>query len=555
MGLRLLIAGGVAAGASCAARARRLSEEAEIVVFERTDYPSFSNCGMPYHLGGVIAERQKITGGNVKMLRERFRIDVRTGVEVTRIDRGAKRIEVRDVRTGRFSWEAYDALVLAPGAKPIRPPVPGIDLPGVHTLRHVADMDAIAAHLARGPRRAVVVGGGFIGLEMVENLARRGLAVALVEKLPQVMPPLDPEMLVRVHGHLRAKGIALHLGDGLAAIERQGDGLRVVTGSGQSIEGDLVLLSAGVRPDIELAQSAGLEIGPRGGIRVDDQMRTSDPHIWAAGDAVEVRDIVTGEPALLALAGPANRQGRLAAEAIFGQPSRFRGVQGTSVVGVFDLTVAMTGASERRLRAAGIPCKAAHLHTADHAGYYPGAQAMHLKLIFDPNRGTVLGAQAVGGRGVDKRIDVIAMAMQMGATVHDLAEAELAYAPQYGAAKDPVNMAGMVGVAHLRGESPLLGWDEIEEADVILDVRTPAEVEGGRVPGSVNIPLDALRERLGELPRGQRIAVHCAAGVRSHAATRLLRLRGFDAHNLTGGFRSYEDAEEAGRVAARVRRT
>lgn len=550
---RLVIIGGVAGGASCAARARRLSEDAEIVLLERTPYPSFSNCGMPYFLGGVIEDRGQIVGNNVPMLRERFRIDVRTGAEATRIDRAARRVEVRDVASGVCTWEPYDALVLAPGAKPVRPPVPGIDLPGVFGLRHVSDMDAIAERLAQGARRAVVVGGGFIGLEMVENLARRGLAVALVEKLPQVMPPFDPEMMVPVHELLRAKGIALHLSDGLQAIEPAADGtLTVVTESGQRLGADLVLLSVGVKPDVDLAREAGLEIGPTGGIRVDAQMRTSDPAIWAVGDAVEVRDVITDGPTLLALAGPANRQGRIAADAIFGHTARFRGVQGTSVVGLFGLTLAMTGASEKRLRAAGLPAKALHLHTADHARYYPGAEPMTLKVIFDPERGAVLGAQAVGGRGVDKRIDVIAMAIQMGATVHDLAEAELAYAPQYGAAKDPINMAGMIGEGHLRGESPVLGWDEIADGDLILDVRTAAEVAKGRVPGSVHIPLDALRARLAELPRDRRIAVHCASGVRSHAATRLLRLHGFDAHNLTGGIRTHELMARAGALPPRL---
>jgi NADPH-dependent 2,4-dienoyl-CoA reductase/sulfur reductase-like enzyme/rhodanese-related sulfurtransferase len=540
MGKRVLIIGGVAGGASCAARARRNSEEAEILMFERGPYASFANCGLPYHVGGVIEDRSELLVTKPELLRRRFRIDLRTNTEVTSIDRDAKEVTFRDVETGETGSEAYDALVLSPGAEPIRPPLPGIDLPGIFTVRNVPDVDAINAGINElSAKRATVIGGGFIGLEMAENLVHRGLAVTLVEMLDQVMPPMDPEMMTQVHSHLREKGVDLRLGDGLAAVEQRGNGLTVITLSGVRHDCDLAILAIGVRPDVSLARQAALEIGERGGIRVDEQMRTGDPHIWAVGDAVEVRDVITGAWTLVPLAGPANRQGRIAADAIFGQEARFRGVQASAVVGVFDLTIASTGAGEKTLRRSGIPFEKVHVHPMQHAGYYPGAQMIHLKLLFDPERGTVLGAQAVGRDGVAKRIDVIAMAIQMGATVFDLEEAELSYAPQYGAAKDAVNFAGFVAANHLRGFAPLAHWDQIGGGALVLDVRSPKEWEAGHVPGVVHIPLDELRERLGELPRDREVWPHCGVGVRSHLATRILAQAGFNVRNLSGGWRSY----------------
>jgi NADPH-dependent 2,4-dienoyl-CoA reductase/sulfur reductase-like enzyme/rhodanese-related sulfurtransferase len=547
--IRLLIVGGVAGGASCAARARRLSDEAEIIVFERSGYASFSNCGLPYHVGGIIRDRQRIVTGNVDMLRQRFRIDVRTLHEVTRIDRQAKEIEVKNLGTGETLRERYDALVLSPGAEPVRPKLPGLDHPAIFGLRQVEDMDAIIAQIAaKDAKSAVVIGGGYIGLELAESLVHRGLSVCVIEKMDQVMPPMDRDVVIPVHDHLREKGVDLILGDGIAAIEPRADGTFVaVTESGVRREAPVVVLSIGVGPRVGLAREAGLEIGERGGIRVDEQMRTSDPAIWAVGDAVETRDVVTGEWTLLPLAGPANRQGRLAADAIFGRSVRFRGVQGTSVVKVFDLTLAQTGASEKTLRRLGRPFEKVYIHSTDHATYYPGAKPLLLKVLFDPERGAVLGAQGVGRAGVEKRIDVIAMAIQMGATVHDLAEAELCYAPQCGMAKDPINLAGFVAENHISGDSPLAQWDGIERAPLILDVRTERERQQDKVPGSVGIPVDELRDRLGELPRDRQIWAYCRVGVRSHAATRLLRLHGFDARNISGGFKQCEIHREMAR--------
>ncbi|MBE7559150.1 FAD-dependent oxidoreductase [bacterium] len=538
---RVVIVGGVAGGASCAARLRRLSPSTEIILLERGPYASFANCGLPYYVGGVIAERDRLLVTPPEVLRERFRIDLRTRHEAVGIDRERRVVAIRNLESGECYEERYDALVLSPGAAPIRPPLPGIDLPGIFSVRTIPDVDAITAWIKqRHARRAVVVGGGFIGLEMVENLRHRGLSVALVEKLPQVMPPMDPEMMTPVHHHLFEKGVDLRLGDGVGGF-RAGEhgGLVVCTEKGEELPAELVILSIGVRPETALARAAGLSLGERGGIRVDEYMQAA-PGIYAVGDAVEVRDWVTGEWTLCPLAGPANRQGRLVADNIvFGNTRTYRGSQGTAVVGCFELTIASTGAGEKTLARLGRKYEKVYVHQAHHAGYYPGARTIHLKLLFDPSDGTILGAQAVGHVGVEKRIDVIALALQKRATVYDLEEAELCYAPQYGSAKDPVNIAGFIAVNHLRGLAPLAHWDEPRDGALILDVRTPGEVERGHVPGSVNIPLDELAERLSELPRGRDIRVHCGVGARSHLATRLLREAGLSARNLSGGFASY----------------
>jgi NADPH-dependent 2,4-dienoyl-CoA reductase/sulfur reductase-like enzyme/rhodanese-related sulfurtransferase len=539
-GKRVLIVGGVAGGASCAARLRRLDESAEIVVFDRGPHVSFANCGLPYFVGDVIPDEARLVVASPDLFRDRFNIRVRTRHEVAAIERPRSEIVVRDLTAGTETRERYDALVLAPGAAPIRPPLPGIDLPGVFAVRTIPDSVRIRAWLAeRRPRRALVVGGGFIGLEMAENLARRGLAITVLEKLRQVMPPLDPEMAHGVAEHLRAHGVQLVLGDGLAGLEADGAALVVRTESGARLPADLVILAIGVRPETTLARNAGLTLGPRGGILVDAQMRTSDPCIWAVGDAVEVRDVVTGQETILPLAGPANRQGRVAADAIAGRPTTFRGVQATAVVGVFGLTVASTGATEKGLVRAGVEgFQKIHLHPGHHAGYYPGATPIHVKLLFEARGGRVLGAQAVGLEGVEKRIDVIATMIQKGGTVRDLAEAELCYAPQYGAAKDPVNLAGMIATNHLEGFLPLADWTALDQHHVV-DVREEDEFAAGHVPGAISMPLSMLRHRWQTLPSDRPLALYCQVGQRAYYALRFLRQHGVDARHLSGGYATY----------------
>ncbi|MCW5981449.1 MAG: FAD-dependent oxidoreductase [Bryobacteraceae bacterium] len=540
---RVLIVGGVAGGASCAARTRRLDESAEIVLFDRGPYVSFANCGLPYYVGDIIKQEADLLVASAKTFLQNFNIDVRTENEVTAIDRHRREIEVKDKGTGRVYRERYDTLVLATGAAPLQPRLPGIDLPGIHVLRTIPDSRRIRDWIeTRNPRRAVIVGGGYIGIEMAENLVKRGIRVTIVEALDQLMPPLDPEMAEPVARHLEEKKINVEIGDPVEAFEPGHDGGIVVrTKSGGGYPGDMVILSVGVRPEISLAQAAGLELGECGGLRVDESMRTSDPRIWAVGDVVETRDIVTGTWMLAPLAGPANRQGRIAAESICGREAKFRGVQGTVICGCLGLTVAMTGASEKRLRQAGFTrFKAVYLHPGSHAGYYPGATPIHIKLIFSTDDGRVLGAQAVGVEGVDKRIDVIAMAIQKGATVYDLAEAELCYAPQYGAAKDPVNLAGMVAVNVLRGDLPLADWRGLPHANAfLLDVRAPEEYARDHIEGAVNIPLTQLRERYGELPRDREIWINCALGQRSYYAVRFLAQKGYNVKNLPGGLVTY----------------
>lgn len=536
---RVLIVGGVAGGASCAARLRRLDESAEIVVFDRGPHVSFANCGLPYFVGNVISDERKLLVSSREMFHDRFNVDVHTDTEVLSIDRAARTVQVRHIPTGVERTEAYDVLVLSPGAAPIRPPLPGVDLPGVFAVRNIPDTRRIRAWISqRGARSAVVVGGGFIGLEMVENLVHRELKVSLLEKLPQVMPPLDPEMAAPLLDHLKAKGVDVRLGRGLTAIERgPGDDLTVVAEGGLRLGADFVILALGVKPENGLARDAGLAIGPKGGIVVDAQMRTSDPHVWAVGDVVEVHDVLTGQDTVLPLAGPANRQGRVAAESIAGRATQFRGVQATAVVGVLGLIVASTGASEKGLKRAGVTgFEKVYLHPGHHAGYYPGATPIHLKLLFSVPDGRILGAQAVGLEGVEKRIDVIATAIQFGGSVHDLAEAELCYAPQFGAAKDPVNLAGMLAENVLNGDMPLADWDALETTDaLIVDVREPAEYAAGHVPRALNLPLSELRARHAELPRERDLWIVCGVGQRGYYATRFLNQNGYRARNLSGG--------------------
>ncbi len=545
---RTIIVGGVAGGASCAARLRRLDEQAEIVMYERGLYISFANCGLPYHVGGVIADEAQLLVATPTFLNDRFRIQVKVHHEVISIDRAAQTVIVRDLDSGRASTDRYDHLVLSPGANAIIPAIPGVDLPGVFTMRTVPDAHTVRVWIdSRQATRALVVGGGFIGLEMAENLHRRGLAVTLVEKADQVMPPLDPEMAAPVRARLEERGVVVMLGDAATAIRSEAGVLRVGTERGADVVTDLVILAIGVRPETTLPKQAGLELGPRGGITVDEQMRTSDPRILAVGDAVEVVDLATGAPALIPLAGPANRQGRLAADIITGRMGAFRGVQGTAVCGVFGLTVAMTGASEKSLARAGAPAPGVvYLHPTQHVGYYPGAKPIHLKLLYRKDDGRVLGAQAVGEDGVERRIDVIATAMRLGGTVEDLADLELCYAPQYGAAKDPVNIAGMIAANERNGDAPVLPWSAADDLGfIVLDVREPDEWTAGHHARAIHIPLHQVRDRLTDIPRDRPLAVYCAGGQRSYYAVRVLRQNGFDARNLSGGWQSARHRADA----------
>jgi NADPH-dependent 2,4-dienoyl-CoA reductase/sulfur reductase-like enzyme/rhodanese-related sulfurtransferase len=554
--MKVIIVGGVAGGASCAARLRRLDEKAEILMVERGPYISYANCGLPYHVGGVIENESSLLVASAEMFRGFFAIETRTGCEAIGIAADRKTIDLRNVATGEVTTESYDKLVLSPGAKSIRPPLPGIDLPGIFQLRTVPDARAIREWLERGSEflagmyrysgfqtvrpkvRAVVVGGGFIGVETAENLIHRGFDVTLIEMADQVLAPLDAEMARVVEGHLERHGVKLALNDGVAAFEKADAALSVRTRSGKVYPADVVILALGVRPDTDLAKSAGLRIGERGGIRVDDRMRTSNPDIFAVGDAVEVTDFVTGEASLVALAGPANRQGRIAADVIAGRDTRFRGTQGTAIIGMFGAAAAWTGVNEKTLgRRGDNDYEKVYLYPNSHAGYYPGARPIALKILFRKSDGRVLGAQGLGEDGVDKRISTIAMAIQMGATVYDLEEAELCYAPQFGSAKDPVNFAGMVAAGVLRNDMPVSHWDGVGDA-LLLDVRGPVELAVETVPGSINIPLPQLRARLGELPRDREILTICRSGGRAYFAARILQQNGFKARVLSGGMLS-----------------
>lgn len=543
--MKLLIVGGVAGGASAAARARRLSEKAQIVLFERGPDVSFANCGLPYYVGGEIFERKKLLVTTPELLQTRFNLDVRTRTSVERIDRSAKKVHVRDLASSREYEETYDKLILAPGAAPLRPPIPGIDLPGIFTLRNLQDVDRIKERVDHGVKQAVVVGAGFIGLELVENFVWRGIATTVVELQDQVLPPFDKEMTTPILETLLANGVIVLLSQSAESFEQTADGQVVHLKSGQRLPAQLVILGVGVRPENKLAVDAGLEVGPRGGIRVNEYLQTDDPDIYAVGDAIEVKDFVSGDPTQVPLAGPANRQGRIAADNIFGRAVRFRGTQGTAIVGVFDRTAAMTGTSEKSLRRANRVYRKVYVHPAHHAGYYPGAEQMTLKILFHPETGKLLGAQAVGGAGVDKRIDVLAVAIQAGMTVFDLEEMELAYAPQYGSAKDPINMTGFVAGGMLRGEHPQFDVEAVLAASesqrpFVLDVRTPQEFSAGAIPGAVNIPVDELRSRLEKIPRDREIAAYCQVGQRGYLATRILRQNGFSVSNIGGGFTTYK---------------
>lgn len=555
---RLVIVGGVAGGMSAAARARRLSESAEIVVLEQSEDVSFANCGLPYHLSGEIADRGDLLLHTPASLRAALNLDVRTGHRAAAIDRAARSVTVA-TDTGEYAL-AYDALLLAPGAVAVRPPIDGLDHPAVHALRTVPDVDALRDRVDQAlahatgtrPPRAVVVGAGFIGLEAVEALVSRGFEVDLVELADHVLPPLDAELAPLLADELTAHGVTLHLevsaasvadaGTSAAAGASSGARVTVTLSDGTALDADLVVVNVGVRPASDLARDAGLDLGARGAIRVDADHRTSDPHIWAVGDAIEVRHAVTDDAGPVPLAGPANRQGRRAAESMLGHRTTPQApVLGTAIVRVFGLTAAVTGASQATLVRAGIEHEVVHLHPNHHAGYYPGASAVHLVASFAPD-GRLLGAQAVGREGVDKRIDVLATALRAGMTADDLAELELAYAPPYGSAKDPVNMLGFVAQNALDGTMPQ--WQASELADVlastmVLDVRSGKERAVAHLPGSLHVPHTELRARLDEVRAaadGRPISVHCASGVRSYLATRILRGAGLDARNLSGGW-------------------
>jgi NADPH-dependent 2,4-dienoyl-CoA reductase/sulfur reductase-like enzyme/rhodanese-related sulfurtransferase len=543
--IKLLIIGGVAGGATAAARARRLNEDAEIIVFERGEYISFANCGLPYYIGGVITHRNSLLVTTIKDFIERYDVDVRIFSEVIRIDRANKQVEVRNHKTGETYVETYDKLILSPGAEPVHPPIPGIDLPNIFSLRNIPDTDRISQYVdERKPESVVIVGAGFISLEMTDNLVRKGCKVTLVEMLDQVMNVLDYDMAVIVQKHLESKGVTCMLGNTVEAFASKGGKTVVTTDKGGDIEADLVLMTIGVKPDNRIAREAGLEIGSTGGIKVNAAMRTSDPDIFAVGDAVEIRDIVTEAPVLVALAGPANKQGRIAADNAMGRMSVFNGALGTSIAKVFDLSVASTGASEKRLVARNIPYLTSYTHPNSHATYYPGAQQMAIKLLFAPGDGKILGTQIVGGAGVDKRIDVIATALKAGMTVYDLEELELAYAPPYSSAKDPVNIAGFAAANILKGDVDQIVWNELADLDsedeVLIDLRNPAELKrDGVIPRAIHIPLPELRDRLDELDKSKKYVTICAAGLRSYIGYRIMSQHGFKARSLAGGFKVY----------------
>ena len=555
--MKVIIVGGVAGGASCAARLRRMDVKAEILMVERGPYVSYANCGLPYHVGGVIEKESSLLLSNEMMFKMMYNIEARTNTEAVKILPEEKTVKLRNTETGEETAEVYDKLVLSPGAVSFHPPLPGIDLPGIFHVRTVPDAKQINEFIAKGtpflagmhrysgfqtlrPKtRAVVVGGGFIGLETAENLIHRGFEVTLLQRGNQVLDPLDKENARVIEGYMKKHGVNIVLGDGAAAFkEGANGGIDVETESGKIYHADVVILAIGVRPDTTLAKMAGLEIGERGGIRVDDQMRTSNPDIFAVGDAVEVKDFMTGEWSLIALAGPANRQGRIAADVIAGRDSKFRGTQGTAIVGLFDGAVAWTGVSEKTLNRLGdTDYEKIYLYPNSHAGYYPGAKPIAMKIIFRKSDGRLLGAQALGMDGVDKRISVIAGMLQMGATIYDLEEAELCYAPQFGSAKDPVNFAGMVAANVLRDDMPISHWDEAKTG-FILDVREPFELTVENVEGALNIPMGQLRGRLEELPKDKEINVLCRSAQRAYYATRILLQNGFKAKNISGGMLS-----------------
>ena len=545
--MKVIIIGGVAGGATTAARIRRVDESAEIILLEKGKYISYANCGLPYYIGGVIEEREKLFVQTPEAFSTRFRVDVRTENEVIFIDRKRKTVTVRQSSEDTYE-ESYDKLLISTGASPVRPPLPGIDLSGIFTLRNVADTDKIKAYIdSHAPRQAVVVGAGFIGLEMAENLHAQGAKVSIVEMGNQVMAPIDFSMASLVHQHLMDKGVNLYLEQAVASFERDGKGLKVTFKNGQSIAADIVILSIGVRPETNLARAAGLTIGPAGGIAVNDYLQTSDESIYAIGDAIEYRHPITGKPWLNYLAGPANRQGRIAADNILGAEIPYEGSIGTSIAKVFDMTVASTGLPGKRLRVEGIDYMSSTIHPSSHAGYYPDAMPMSIKITFDKQTGRLYGGQIVGYDGVDKRIDELALVIKHKGTIYDLMKVEQAYAPPFSSAKDPVALAGYVAEDIIIGKTNPIYWRELRDIEMenkfLLDVRTPDEFALGTLPGAVNIPLDELRDRLTELPKDRMIYTFCAVGLRGYLAYRILTQHGFEkVRNLSGGLKTYRAA-------------
>lgn len=543
--MKVLIIGGVAGGATAAARLRRLDENAEIIVLERSGYVSYANCGLPYYIGGVIEEKKKLTLQTPESFKSRFRIDVRVGQEAVSIDPTAKTVAVKRLEDGTEYTESYDKLILSPGAKAIVPPFPGIEDERIFTLRTVEDTFRIKEYIEKAkPEHAVVVGGGFIGLEMAENLMHQGIKTSLLQLLEQVMPPFDYDMACEMHTYLRSKGLDLKLNTKVTGFAPDGEELSVLMENAEPLKADLVIMAVGVAPDSSLTKAAGLELGVRGAIRVNERMQTSDPDIYAVGDAVEVLNFVSREPALVSLAGPANKQGRIAADNICGLKHEFKGAQGSSVIKLFDMTAASTGLNESMAQAAGIKYDKTVNYSVSHASYYPGASNMTLKTLFDPEDGRILGAQIVGFDGVDKRLDVMASAIRAGMTAEDLTELELSYAPPYSSAKDPVNMAGYTIENVVGGLVKQFHWHDVEklpeDGSVIrLDVRKPDEYGRGHIAGTVNIPLDELRERLDELDSSKPVYVNCHSGLRSYLACRILTGHGFECYNLSGGYRFY----------------
>ncbi|NLD38497.1 MAG: FAD-dependent oxidoreductase [Desulfatiglans sp.] len=545
MSKKLLIIGGVAGGATAASRARRIDETAEIILFERGEYISFANCGLPYYIGKIIKERESLLVTTAAAFKARYNIDIRPFSEVTEIDRNRKEVTVREIKTGKTYKESYDRIILSPGAEPLRPPLEGINIKNIYSLRSIPDSDLIKAHVdEKNPESAVIIGGGFIGLEMAENLALRGIKVTIIEMLDQVMAPVDYEMAAIVHAHLKEKGVGLILGDGVKSFSMSGNQVRVTTGKGVEVKCDMVILSIGIRAESILAKNAGLNTGKRGGIVVDSGMRTSDPDIYAVGDAVEVRDYVSGFPVMTALAGPANKQARIAADNAMGRNAKFRGTMGTTVAKIFDLVVASTGNNEKTLKQNNTPYLVSYTHSGSHAGYFPDAEMMAIKLLFSPGSGRILGAQIIGGKGVDKRIDVLATAIYAFMTVDDLEELELAYAPPFSSAKDPVNIAGFVAANILKGDVQTVNWDDLKDIDneneILIDLRDKNELdESGTIEGAINIPLSELRGRLTELDRTKSYIPFCAIGLRGYLGHRILVQNGFKSRNLSGGYKTY----------------
>ncbi|HWP97163.1 MAG TPA: FAD-dependent oxidoreductase [Syntrophomonadaceae bacterium] len=544
MGKKVLIIGGVAAGASAAARLRRMDENAEIIMFERGEYISFANCGLPYFVGGVINKRNSLLVQTPRSMKNRFAIDVRIRQEVKRILAAENKVVVFDYVKNEEYQESYDYLVLCPGSTPIMPDLPGISLPNVFQVRNVPDSDIIKAYIeTHQPSDAVVIGGGFIGLEMAEMLQAAGLKVHLVEAGSQVMQPLDPEMAAFLHRHLREKEVDLHLVSRVVALEGEDLAQVVRLENGQLITTDLVVMGMGVRPETDLAREAGLEIGAKG-ILVNEYLQTSDPHIYAAGDAIQVQDLISGEAAWLPLAGPANRQGWVVANNIAGTPRKFRGTQGTSIVKVMDMVAATTGQNAKNLTRLGVDFLSCHVHPFSHATYYPGARQMCIKLLFTPGEGRVLGAQIVGSEGVDKRIDVLATAIRSGLSVFDLQELELAYAPPFSSAKDPVNMTAYVAGNILDHQVEVVYWQDVpvkvQQGAFLIDARTPSETTSGMAEGAYNLPVDEIRNRLDEIPKDREILIYCQVGLRSYVASRILKQRGYRVKNISGGYRLYD---------------